>query len=186
MFPGGNDADASCSVLLTSLDQVKGQTTIKTSGSMACSTFNTLRSKGVFRGNYSCSEGSGGLSSGAKAGIAIGVIIAVLLIVVIIWLILRRRRQNRRVLGRQPVDSTRSTLSPVVTQSEKTVTSTETPSPIEEAQLQMPRKPVGSAIMLDSRSIHEAVNGHTPVQEYYELDAGPVSGSHQRPINAEN
>ncbi|KAJ5327796.1 hypothetical protein N7452_008186 [Penicillium brevicompactum] len=173
-------------VLLPALDQVQGQTTIKTSSSTGCSALNSLRSKGVFRGSYSCSEGSSGLSSGAKAGIAIGVILAVLLILVALWFILRRRRRNQRALGRQPTDLSRSIPSPVLTQTEKTVNSTETPSPIEESQLQMPRKPVGSAIFLDSRSIHEAPIGHTPVREYYELDAGPVSGSHQRPINAEN
>ncbi|KAJ5336033.1 uncharacterized protein N7506_004055 [Penicillium brevicompactum] len=181
-----NEANGYRSVLLPALDQVQGQTIIKTSGSTGCSALNSLKSKGVFRGSYSCSEGSSGLSSGAKAGIAIGVILAVLLILVALWFILRRRRRNQRALGRQPTDFSRSIPSPVLTQTEKTVNSTETPSPIEESQLQMPRKPVGSAIFLDSRSIHEAPIGHTPVREYYELDAGPVSGSHQRPINAEN
>ncbi|CAG7921053.1 unnamed protein product [Penicillium olsonii] len=173
------------SVSFPSLDQVEGQTSIRSSGSMACNTLNALKSKGVFRGSYTCSESSSGLSGGAKAGIAIGVILGVLIIVGAIWFILRRRRQNRRVLGGQ---STASATSPPLTspvQTEKTVTPTETPSPTEEPRLRMPRKPVGSAIFLDSRSIHEASNGRTPVREYYELDAGPVSGSHQRPIHPE-
>lgn len=151
---------------------------------MACSALSALKSKGAFRGSYSCSEASSGLSAGAKAGIAIGVILGVLLIVAAIWMVLRRR-QKQRALGGQLMRPTASPPSPALTQTEKTVTPTETPSPIEESQLQMPRKPVGSAIFLDSRSIHEASNGRTPVREYYELDAGPVQGTHQRPIHAE-
>ncbi|CAG8880430.1 unnamed protein product [Penicillium salamii] len=153
------------SVSLPSLDQVQGPAIITSSGSMACSALSALKSKGAFRGSYSCSEASSGLSAGAKAGIAIGVILGGF------------RGQSMRPTASPP--------SPALTQTEKTVTPTETPSPIEESQLQMPRKPVGSAIFLDSRSIHEASNGRTPVREYYELDAGPVQGTHQRPIHAE-
>ncbi|CAG8204987.1 unnamed protein product [Penicillium salamii] len=172
------------SVSLPSLDQVQGPAIITSSGSMACSALSALKSKGAFRGSYSCSEASSGLSAGAKAGIAIGVILGVLLIIGAIWMVLRRR-QKQRALGGQSMRPTASPPSPALTQTEKTVTPTETPSPIEESQLQMPRKPVGSAIFLDSRSIHEASNGRTPVREYYELDAGPVQGAHQRPIHAE-
>lgn len=165
---------------------MNGQTTIKSSGSMSCSTLDSLVSGGVFRGSYSCSGGSSDLSPGAKGGIAVGVILGVLLILVILWFILRRRRQKRRALGAQSSIPSLSTQSTVLTRNEKTPPLEDKPSPLEEPQLQMPRKPVGSAVFLDSRSIHEAPNASTPVQEYHELDAGPVLSSHQRPINGEN
>jgi hypothetical protein len=180
------DPDRCASVSLPSLDQVKGQTTIKSSGSMSCSTLDYLNSDGVFGGSYSCSDGSSGLSSGAKGGIAVGVILGVLFIVVILWFILRRRRQKRRALGAQSFIPSLSTHSNVLAQNEKTPSLKDKPSPLQEPQPEMPRKPVGSAVFLDSRPIHEAPSTSTPIQEYHELDAGPVLSSHQRPINAEN
>ncbi|CAI7654231.1 unnamed protein product [Penicillium glandicola] len=178
------------SVSLPSLDQVKGQTTIMGSSSMSCSTLDSLKSDDVFESGYSCSSGSSGLSPGAKGGIAAGAIGAVLLILLLIWFVLRRRHQRQKARGTQSTIPPSSTPSTVVAHDEKAPISQGSVSPIEEtshpeeAKTLLPRKPVGSAIFLDSRSIYEAPDGATPVQEYHELDAGPVSGSHQRPINA--
>ncbi|CAG7945277.1 unnamed protein product [Penicillium nalgiovense] len=178
------------SLSLPSLDQVKGQTTIMGSSSMSCSTLDSLKSDKVFRNGYTCSSGSSGLSPGAKGGIAVGVIVVVLLIVLVLWFVLRRRRQKRRAGGTQSTIPPSSTPSTVVAHYEKVPISQGSISPQEEAPRPevpptlLPRKPVGSAILLDGRSVYEAADGLTPVQEYHELDAGPVSGSHQRPIHA--
>jgi hypothetical protein len=172
-------------VSLPSLDQVRGQTTIKSSGSISCSALNNLRSQDVFRGSYSCSGGSSGLSPGAKGGIAVAVILGVLFILAILWLVLRRRRQKRGVpMARSSVSSTSSPSTPHA-QKEKTPSLEDKSWVLQESHIEMPRKPVGSAIFLDSRPIHEAPNPSTPIQEYHELDAGPVLSSHQRPINSE-
>jgi hypothetical protein len=171
------------SVLLPSLDQAKGQTTIKGANSMTCSSLNQLQSEGVFKGSYSCTAGSSGLSGGAKGGIAAGVILAVLLILLVLWFVLRRRRQKRRLGGTAP---TISVPSAAAIQVEKGSLAEASVSPANEPQNYMPRKPVGSAILLDGRSIHEAPIAATPIQECHELDAGPVLSSHQRPINAEH
>ncbi|KAJ5780087.1 hypothetical protein N7457_005247 [Penicillium paradoxum] len=178
------------SVSLPSLNQVKGRTKITGSSSMSCSAFDSLKSNGVFKGDYSCSESSSGLSAGAKGGIAAGVISGVILIVAIIWFVLRRRRQKKRVESVQSIVASSSTSSPVMVHDEKTPISTRNVSPQDsislpsEPQTLLPRKPVGSAVFLDSRSLYEAPGASLPVQEYHELDAGPVSSSHQRPINA--
>ncbi|KAJ5973140.1 uncharacterized protein N7479_003058 [Penicillium vulpinum] len=179
------------SVSLPSLNQVKGQTMITGSSSMSCSTLDNLKSENVFKNGYSCSSGSSGLSPGAKGGIAAGAIVAVLLVVLILWFVLRRRRQRQRTGGAQSTVSASSTPSTVVALDEKAPIPQGTTPPQEEAshpgeqQTLLPRKPVGSAIFLDSRSIYEAPNGSAQVQECHELDAGPVLSSHQRPINAD-
>lgn len=176
-------------VSLPSLDQVKGRTIITGSGSMSCGALNGLRSDGVFKGGYSCTEGSTGLSPGAKGGIAAGVILGVLFIVAVLWLVLRRRRQRHKN-GTPSTPPTSSTPSPVMVHEEKTSISHGSSSLQESVSLpgdlhnSLPRKPVGSAVFLDSRSIYEAPNGSTPIQEYHELDAGPILSAHQRPINA--
>ncbi|CAI7673924.1 unnamed protein product [Penicillium viridicatum] len=178
------------SVSLPSLDQVKGQTTIIGSSSMLCSALDSLKSHKVFRSGYVCSSGSSGLSPGAKGGIAVGVIVAVLLLVLLLWFMLRRRRQRQRTRGVQSTIPPSSTLSTTVGHGEKALISQGSISPQQESlrseqpQTLLPRKPVGSAILLDGRSVYEAGNGSTPVHEYHELDAGPVFGSHQRPIHA--
>ncbi|CAG8299495.1 unnamed protein product [Penicillium nalgiovense] len=175
---------------LTGSFDSKGQTTIMGSSSMSCSTLDSLKSDKVFRNGYTCSSGSSGLSPGAKGGIAVGVIVVVLLIVLVLWFVLRRRRQKRRAGGTQSTIPPSSTPSTVVAHYEKVPISQGSISPQEEAPRPevpptlLPRKPVGSAILLDGRSVYEAADGLTPVQEYHELDAGPVSGSHQRPIHA--
>jgi hypothetical protein len=170
------------SVSLPSLDQAKGQTTINGGISMSCSSLNGLQSQGVFKGSYSCGAGSSGLSGGAKGGIAVGVILSVLLLLLLLWFVLRRRRQKRRLGGTEPTVSSPSTAEIEV---EKVSLPEERVSPASEPPNLMPRKPVGSAIFLDGRSIHEAPIAATPVQECHELDGGPVLSSHQRPIHAE-
>lgn len=182
-------ADPHFRVSLPSLEQVKGRTIITSSGSMSCGAFNGLRSDGVFKGGYSCSEGSTGLSPGAKGGIAAGVILSVFFIVTVLWFVLRRRRQRHKN-GAPSISPTSSTPSPIMVNEEKASVShgssslQESVSVSGDLQKTLPRKQVGSAVFLDSRSIYEAPNGSTPIQEYYELDAGPISSSHQRPINA--
>ncbi|CAI7609900.1 unnamed protein product [Penicillium crustosum] len=178
------------SVSLPSLEQVKGRTTIIGSSSMLCSVLDKLKSNSVFRNGYTCSSGSSGLSPGAKGGIAVGVIVTVLLIVLLLWFVLRRRRQRKRTRGVQSTIPPSSTVSTVVGPDEKALISQGSISPQEEPlrskepQTLLPRKPVGSAILLDGRSVYEVPNGSTPVHEYHELDAGPVFSSHQRPIHA--
>ncbi|KAJ5505185.1 hypothetical protein N7463_008059 [Penicillium fimorum] len=178
------------SVSLPSLDQVKGQTTITGSSSMSCSTLDSLKFNGVFKNGYSCVSGSSGLGPGAKGGIAAGVIIAVLLVSLVLWFMLRRRRQRQRARGTQSTIPPSSTPSTVVAHDEKapisrgSISPHEEPSPLSAPQTLLPRKPVGSAIFLDSRSIYEAPNGSAPDQKCHELDAGPILSSHQRPINA--
>jgi hypothetical protein len=149
---------------------------------MTCSTLNQLQSEGVFKSSYSCTAGSSGLSGGAKGGIAAGVIMAVFLFLLVLWFVLRRRQQKRRLGGTAPIVSSPSTA---VIQVEKSTLAEENISPANRPQKHMPRKPVGSAILLDGRSIHEAPIAATPVQECHELDAGPVLSSHQRPIHRE-
>lgn len=157
---------------------------------MSCSILDSLNSDKVFKNGYTCSSGSSGLSPGAKGGIAVGVIVVVLLIVLTLWFVLRRRHQRQNTRGVQSTIPPSSTPSVVVAHDEKALISQGSISPqedtlhSEEPQTLLPRKPVGSAIFLDGRSVYEAPNGSTPVQEYHELDAGPVLSSHQRPINA--
>jgi hypothetical protein len=180
-------------VSLPSLDSVKGRTIITGSSSMSCSALDSLKSNDVFESSYSCSTASSasGLSPGAKGGIAAGVILGVLLVVAILWFVLRRRRQRRSAGSAQSTLSPSFTTSPVEVHGQKALISQGSVSPQERTSLPaeppnvLPRKPVGSAILLDSRSLYEITDGSTPVQQYYELDAGPVSGSHQRPIHAD-
>lgn len=158
---------------------------------MSCSTLDTLNSDRVFKNGYICSSGSSSLSPGAKGGIAVGVIVFILLIVLVLWFVLRRRRQKQRARGARSTIPPPSTPSTVAAHDEKAPISQGSISPQEEAsrpeepQTLLPRKPVGSAILLDGRSVYEAPDGSTPVQEYHELDAGPILSSHQRPINAD-
>jgi hypothetical protein len=183
------------SVSLQSLDQVKGQTIIRGGKSMPCGTLNSLQSDGVFQGGYSCSAGpsSNALSAGEKGGIAVGVIVGVLLLLLLLWYMLRQRRQRKNGRGRADLSP-----SPAVFPNEKPAgpqyksvplhdPHPSSPSPPVPAKSPVPRKPIGPPpALLDGRSIHEAPYALTPVQEYHELDAGPVFGTHQRPINCES
>ncbi|OJK02207.1 hypothetical protein ASPACDRAFT_41026 [Aspergillus aculeatus ATCC 16872] len=102
-------------ISFSDLKHVNGKTNIRSrGGSFRCSSLASLRSEdgdddddddhnnnsnsnGVFRGSYSCSDGSSsGLTSGAKAGIAIGVIVLVLLIFLLVWVLMRRNRSRRK------------------------------------------------------------------------------------------
>ncbi|KAJ5150301.1 hypothetical protein N7448_001879 [Penicillium atrosanguineum] len=188
------------SVSLPSLDQVKGRTIIRGGSCMSCSTFDSLKSDEVFKGEYLCSTGSPGnsLSAGAKGGIAVGIIVAVLLILLLLWYMIwqRRQRKSRRsgadsspslaVTSEKPFSSqyksVASDIPPSV--SHMSPPSSLSPPPLASARVQ--RKSIGpSPAVLDGRSIHEAPHTVTPVQEYHELDAGPVFSTHQRPINTE-
>lgn len=179
------------SVLLPSLDQVDGSTTIKGKSPMSCTALNALRSSDVFRGSYSCSVDGGGssLSAGAKAGIAIGVIIAVILLLLAVWYVLRQRRQRqprrRRTFQTDPPSPEIALGSEKLLEPEHK-SSPPKESPVKERELQVPRKPIGPPpALLDGRSIYEAAYPASPIPVYHELDAGPVSGSHQRPIHSE-
>lgn len=165
---------------------------------MSCSTLNGLRSDGVFRGGYSCSAGSMGnsLSAGAKGGIAVGVIVGVLLLLILLWYMLRQRRQRKNRRGELDAPP-----SPALLADEKPPSSQYKSAPSDEpqrfsfpsslsppvlARVPVPRKAIGPPpALLDGRPIHEAPYAVTPVQEYHELDAGPVFSTHQRPINSE-
>ncbi|KAJ5753332.1 uncharacterized protein N7511_007485 [Penicillium nucicola] len=168
------------SVALPALNQAKGQTAIQGASSMSCSSLNRLQSQGVFQGSYSCTTASAGLSGGAKGGIAVGAILGVILLLLALWFVIRRR-QKRRSGYAEPTGSFAS--API--QVEKASPPDKHVSAESEPQNIMPRKPVGSAILLDSQSIHEAPIAATPVHECHELDAGLVFSSHQRPIYTE-
>ncbi|KAJ5599011.1 hypothetical protein N7450_000078 [Penicillium hetheringtonii] len=194
MFPQLNEVDGDLkltgsfsSVLLPSLDQVKGQTTIRGSSSMSCSALDALKSEGVFTGSYSCSSGSSNpLSAGAKAGIAIAVVVVVILILVVVWLVLRRRRQQRA--RKQSTPSESPPLSDVLSSdiTEEKPSTQQQVIPVRELKPPLPRKPVGpQAAQLDGRSIYEASSPMSPATVYHEMDAGPVVGSHQRPIHSD-
>lgn len=152
---------------------------------MSCTALNSLESEDAYRGGYSCtgSSSSGSMSAGAKAGIAVGVIVGVLLLLLVLWFVLRQRRQRRHAVTRaEPTLA----LPPAAMADEKSSSPEYEPVPSHESPLSVPRKPVGPPpTMLDGRSIYEAANPATPLQEYHELDAGPVLSSHQRPINSE-
>jgi hypothetical protein len=167
---------------------------------MSCNTLDRLKSDGVFKGGYSCSTGSSGhsLSAGVKSGIAVGVIVAVLLILLLLWYMVRKRRQRKpRRSGADPSPSPAVLPEGSHIYPYKSVPS-EDPPPVAHmspassllppslASAPMPRKTIGlSPALLDGRSIHEAPYAVTPVQEYHELDAGPVFSTHQRPMNSE-
>ncbi|KAJ5281724.1 hypothetical protein N7478_007096 [Penicillium angulare] len=174
------------SVLLPSLDQVDGSTTIKGKSPMSCTTLNALRSSDVFRGSYSCSVDGGGssLSAGAKAGIAVGVIAVVILLLLAVLYVLRQRRQRQP--RRRRTFQTDSPIPQTALGSEKLLEPENKSSPVKEQEMLVPRKPIGPPpALLDGRSIYEAAYPASPIPVYHELDAGPVSGSHQRPIHSE-
>ncbi|KAJ5522711.1 hypothetical protein N7513_013284 [Penicillium frequentans] len=173
------------SVSLPSLDQVKGQTTIRGGSSMSCTALNNLQSEDVYHGGYSCSTSSGSsLSTGAKAGIAIGVIVGVLLILFLMWWVFRQRRVRQK---RRRPSQTPASISPPVLKDEKQSTPQYQPIPSSDLSPKVPRKPVGLApALLDGRSIYEAAYPASPIPVYHELDAGPVFSTHQRPINSES
>ncbi|KAJ5732245.1 hypothetical protein N7493_003726 [Penicillium malachiteum] len=171
------------SISLPSLHKVDGQTTIR-GKSMSCTVLNELKSENVYQGGYSCSgSGSSSLSTGAKAGIAVGVILGVLLIMVIVWLLYRRARRSRR---QHLNEQTAAASAPPMVEKQLPVQPEYQPVPIFEPAKALPRKPLGSPpAQLDSRSIHEAAYPASPVREFYELDAGPIHSTHQRPLNPE-
>lgn len=193
--------DRSNRVSLPSLDQVNGRTTIEGAPSMSCNALDSLLSDDIYLGGYSCSTSSGdsslsssdssspSLSAGAKGGVAGGVIVGVLLLVLLLWYWLRQRRQ-RRNKGTQSKDlpAQATAPGPATVAVEKPPQYLQVPThEAQESVPSVPRKPVGSpAAMLDGKSIYEAPIAATPVQEYHELDAGPVFGMHQRPIHPES
>ncbi|KAH8424941.1 putative GPI-anchored cell wall protein Pst1 [Aspergillus melleus] len=107
---------------LSNLEKVRGVTSIvSTAKEFTCSALDSLHSDGVFGSDFTCKNdassssssdsdndkndgnsdsdkenaGGGGLSPGAKAGIAVGVIIGVLIILLGIWFCIRRQRRQR-------------------------------------------------------------------------------------------
>ncbi|KAF7585564.1 hypothetical protein BBP40_010646, partial [Aspergillus hancockii] len=84
-------------ISFANLEEVYGDTQIKSTGSFLCSSLAKLKSdKNAFKGSFSCSENGAGLSSGAKAGIAIGVIIGVITVLLLVWFCIRRQKKLRR------------------------------------------------------------------------------------------
>ena len=152
---------------------------------MSCGLFDRLAADGVFSGSYTCSSsGGGGLSAGAKAGIAIGVIAAVLIVIALLWLFVYRRKRAAVVddeKGQYTTPSMNQAAAPVPGQGK-------TPA----AGLKIPRKPFPptrpsepQVPLLDSSTIHEAPTERRESRPpIYELDAGPQS-LHQRPIHHE-
>lgn len=181
------------SLSISSLKDVTGRTSI-TGAKLPCGLFDRLAAAGDFQGSYSCiNDGHKGLSPGAKAGIAIGVIIAVLLVGLGIWLIVvpRRRRAAAAAMDEEGHDEkmgysdAREYTGPETTGAGSRMMA---------GLLKIPRKPFPSkhpenvarprpVDMLDGRMIYEAPTGvRSPT--VYELDAGPQS-RHQIPINHE-
>ncbi|OJJ30196.1 hypothetical protein ASPWEDRAFT_187630 [Aspergillus wentii DTO 134E9] len=197
------------SISLSDLDQAKGKTTIRGSNSFSCANLNSMNSDGVFTGSYSCSNGSNtGLSSGAKAGIAIAVILLVILVLAVAWMLLKRRRKQRALgsastftplaaaagdVDEEKPKEPEPAVRDVSPNNSPTNANANTPA----AAMVIPRKPTRASIppdpvpvtpsesvvpMLDSENVHEVAAVSSP-SVYYELDAGPVSGRHQRPIS---
>ncbi|GFF90204.1 hypothetical protein CNMCM6936_008394 [Aspergillus lentulus] len=150
-------------ISLSNLDTVRGPTTIHSSGTFNCSSLDSQRSGDdrVFQSSYSCTTGksnhsssSDGLSTGAKAGIAVAVVIVVLLILFFLWLFIRRRKrqQNRRTEKTVPEVATPPTLAPtgLTTNTEKP-TSDFTP-PQGDVERSIPRKPLSPPPAADARS----------------------------------
>ena len=139
------------SISLPSLDQVKGQTAIKGSGSMSCSALSKLQSQGVYKGGYSCTtDGSSSLTTGTKVGIALGILFGVLLSFLALWLVLRQRRQRKgKDTGSEPAVA----LPPSVIAEEKPLSLDYKPVLSDQLRPLVPRKPIGPPPpLLDSRS----------------------------------
>ncbi|EAW16258.1 putative GPI-anchored cell wall protein Pst1 [Aspergillus fischeri NRRL 181] len=121
---------------LSDLDEVRGGLTVS----------------GDFNRNKS--SGSDGLSTGAKAGIAVAVVIVVLLILFFLWLFIRRRKrqQNRRTEKTLTEAATSPIPAPtgLATNTEK-LTSKLTP-PQEDVERSIPRKPLSPPPAADARS----------------------------------
>lgn len=181
--PSMFEAKFVCSISLPNIDQVNGDTSISGSG-ISCGLFDRLAADGVFSGSYTCSSSGGGLSAGAKAGIAIGVIAAVLIVIALVWLFVYRRKRTAVVDDEKGQYSTPSP-APAPGQGPG---QGKTPS----AGLKIPRKPFPPTRpseprvpLLDSSTIHEAPTERRESRpSIYELDAGPQS-LHQRPIHHE-
>ncbi|RAL01321.1 putative GPI-anchored cell wall protein Pst1, partial [Aspergillus ibericus CBS 121593] len=226
------------------------------------SSSSSSNNNGVFQGSYSCTDGSSsGLSTGAKAGIAIAVIVLVLLILFLVWTVVKKRRIRRRRRNINTQDGNVYTAVGTARDEEKVIGSYEKPlplpltgslvgrnggagsEPMNVVGSGIPRKPlspppvedngmnrdgnresmlstsppVPAALLpgdrtsrsppldedgrslflhpiprrrpsetdvplLDSGDVHEAP-GSPMRRETFELDAGPVRGTHQQPIN---
>lgn len=175
------------SVSLSNLDKVYGKTSIQGSGDLSCKRLSTLQSDGVFKGPFSCSAGSSGLSAGAKAGIAIGVIVGVAIIAGLIWFLYKRRKTAafQSVPTAADIDPEKGAM-----QQPAAAVAASPPPPALASNI--PRKPITPAPpepdwdipMLDSGLVHE-VSAEPTGHQVFELDAGPVQGTHQQPINHE-
>jgi hypothetical protein len=150
-------------ISFSNLDTVRGPTTIHSSGTFNCSSLDSQQTgeDRVFQNSYSCTTGksnkpssSDGLSTGAKAGIAVAAVIVVLLILFFLWLFIRRRKrqQNRQTEKTMPEIATSPTPAPtgVATETEKP-TSKLTP-PQEDVERSIPRKPLSPPPAADAQS----------------------------------
>ncbi|KAF4269370.1 hypothetical protein KXW98_002735 [Aspergillus fumigatus] len=150
-------------ISLSNLDTVWGPTVIHSSGTFNCSSLDSKLSgeDRVFQSSYSCttgksnkSSGSDGLSTGAKAGIAVAVVIVVLLILFFLWLLIRRRKRQQNRRTEKTVTDAIASQTPAPTGHESNtekLTSTLTP-PQEDVERGIPRKPVSPPPAADRRS----------------------------------
>ncbi|RJE23082.1 hypothetical protein PHISCL_04572 [Aspergillus sclerotialis] len=141
-------------------------------------------------------SGSSGLSAGAKGGIAVAVIVVVAIILGALWFMYKRRKAASGA-------EFHSVPTGAATDPEKGgggvvgQVNDQPPSPpppaVPAATGSIARKPIKPATepeipMLDSENVHEAPavppETRDPTQ-IFELDAGPVRGTHQQPINHE-
>lgn len=173
---------------LSNLDKVYGKTSIQGSGDLSCNPLSKLQSDGVFKGSFSCSAGSSGLSAGAKAGIAIGVIVGVAIIAGLIWFLYKRRKTTAAFQSVPTAAETDPEKGAMQQPAAAVVASP--PPPVLASNI--PRKPITPVPpepdreipMLDSGLVHE-VSAEPTGHQVFELDAGPVQGTHQQPINHE-
>ncbi|KAM0122267.1 hypothetical protein ACP6JC_001007 [Aspergillus fumigatus] len=141
---------------LSDLDEIRGGVTV--SGELNRKLSGEDR---VFQSSYSCttgksnkSSGSDGLSTGAKAGIAVAVVIVVLLILFFLWLLIRRRKRQQNRRTEKTVTDAIASQTPAPTGHESNtekLTSTLTP-PQEDVERGIPRKPVSPPPAADRRS----------------------------------
>ncbi|GFG15818.1 cell wall mannoprotein PST1 [Aspergillus udagawae] len=150
-------------ISFSNLDTVRGPTTIHSSGTFNCSSLDSQQSGDghVFQNTYSCATGksnksssSDGLSTGAKAGIAVAVVIVVLLILFFFWLFIRRRKrqQNRRTEKAVPEVATSPTPSPTGLAAETEKPTLKPTPPQEDEERNIPRKPLSPPPVADGRS----------------------------------
>jgi hypothetical protein len=150
-------------ISFSNLDTVRGPTTIHSSGTFNCSSLDSQQTgeDRVFQNSYSCTTGksnksssSDGLSTGAKAGIAVAAVIVVLLILFFLWLFIRRRKlqQNRQTEKTVPEIATSPTPAPTGVATEKEKPTSKLAPPQEDVERSIPRKPLSPPPAADVQS----------------------------------